>query len=192
MKDQNQKIKKQIFDIIKIKNIIHKSVTSLFEEEQKNNVFMPLFEQTKEIENKWDIKNKKNNNEIKTVKDIIDINNKPDKNKANNISFTSSNASKNQQDPNKEKNDQPIVHNTRIYLTKRRPSNKNVDDNIQIKEIKNETKTTTNENKNENKNDNEIKNKYRYNRYNRYKEEVKDTKKTIYSLEEKNKEYNRQ
>ena len=135
-------------------------------------------------------KDAKNNNEIKTTKEIIDINNKPDKNKANNISFTSSNASKNQQDPNKEKNDQPIVHNTRIYLTKRRPSNKNVDDNIQIKEIKNETKTTTNENKNENKNDNEIKNKYRYNRYNRYKEEVKDTKKTIYSLEEKNNDKN--
>ena len=79
--------KKQIFDIIKIKNIIHKSVTSLFEEEQKNNVFMPLFEQTKEIENKWDIKNKKNKNEylsnntelktqdntIKTIEDGIII-----------------------------------------------------------------------------------------------------------------------
>ena len=78
--------KKQIFDIIKIKNIIHKSVTSLFEEEQKNNVFMPLFEQTKEIENKWDIKNKKNKNEYlsnntelktqdNTIKTIEDGNN---------------------------------------------------------------------------------------------------------------------
>lgn len=57
-----QKIRKNvpIFDIIKIKNIIHKSVTSLFEKEQENDEFKPLAQQEKEIQDKLEVKIKDN------------------------------------------------------------------------------------------------------------------------------------
>ena len=79
-----KKIKKniQIFDIIKIKNIIHKSVASLFEEEQEKDEFKPLFEQEKEIEKNLQEKAKENkyeylsnNTENKTQDNTEDIKN---------------------------------------------------------------------------------------------------------------------
>ena len=74
-KEEEQKDDKgkqeKIFNIVKIKNIIHKSVASLFEEEQQKDEFKPLFELEKEINNnniEEKIKNEDitNNTELKT------------------------------------------------------------------------------------------------------------------------------
>jgi len=74
-KDDNQKQDK-IFNIIKIKNIIHKSVASLFEEEQQKDEFKPLVELEKEIKkSNIEEKDKKedimNNTELKTQDNTI-------------------------------------------------------------------------------------------------------------------------
>ena len=69
---KDDKIKQErIFNIVKIKNIIHKSVASLFEEEQQRDEFKPLFELEKEIINnniEEKVKNEDitNNTELKT------------------------------------------------------------------------------------------------------------------------------
>ena len=69
-KDGKEK-QERIFNIVKIKNIIHKSVASLFEEEQQKDEFKPLFELEKEIKNnnmEEKVKNEDitNNTELKT------------------------------------------------------------------------------------------------------------------------------
>lgn len=77
---QNDRRKEQIFDIVKIKNIIHKSVESLFEEEQENDEFKPLLKQEKEIAKNSEDKLKENrcesitnNTEMKTQDFTVDI-----------------------------------------------------------------------------------------------------------------------
>ena len=69
-KDDKEK-QERIFNIVKIKNIIHKSVASLFEEEQQKDEFKPLFELEKglknnSIEEKVKIDDVTNNTELKT------------------------------------------------------------------------------------------------------------------------------
>ncbi len=56
----------KIFDIVKIKNIIHKSVASLFEAEQEKDEFKPLLEQEKEIEKNTEERHKENRYEYIT------------------------------------------------------------------------------------------------------------------------------
>ena len=56
----NTKQPSQIFNIVKIKNIIKKSVASLFEKEQKTEEFLPLFEQEKDIKKNLDRDKKEN------------------------------------------------------------------------------------------------------------------------------------
>jgi len=77
---KNDRRKEQIFDIVKIKNIIHKSVESLFEEEQENDEFKPLLKQEKEIAKNSEDKLKENrcesitnNTEMKTQDFTVDI-----------------------------------------------------------------------------------------------------------------------
>ena len=77
---KNDRRKEQIFDIVKIKNIIHKSVESLFEEEQENDEFKPLLKQEKEIARNSEDKLKENrcesitnNTEMKTQDFTVDI-----------------------------------------------------------------------------------------------------------------------
>lgn len=77
---KNNRRKEQIFDIVKIKNIIHKSVESLFEEEQENDEFKPLLKQEKEIAKNSEDKLKENrcesitnNTEMKTQDFTVDI-----------------------------------------------------------------------------------------------------------------------
>ena len=77
---KNARRKEQIFDIVKIKNIIHKSVESLFEEEQENDEFKPLLKQEKEIAKNSEDKLKENrcesitnNTEMKTQDFTVDI-----------------------------------------------------------------------------------------------------------------------
>ena len=77
---KNDRRKEQIFDIVKIKNIIHKSVESLFEEEQENDEFKPLLKQEKEIAKNSENKLKENrcesitnNTEMKTQDFTVDI-----------------------------------------------------------------------------------------------------------------------
>ena len=77
---KNYRRKEQIFDIVKIKNIIHKSVESLFEEEQENDEFKPLLKQEKEIAKNSEDKLKENrcesitnNTEMKTQDFTVDI-----------------------------------------------------------------------------------------------------------------------
>ena len=77
---KNDRRKEQIFDIVKIKNIIHKSVESLFEEEQENDGFKPLLKQEKEIAKNSEDKLKENrcesitnNTEMKTQDFTVDI-----------------------------------------------------------------------------------------------------------------------
>ena len=77
---KNDRRKEQIFDIVKIKNIIHKSVESLFEEEQENDEFKPLLKQEKEIAKNLEDKLKENrcesitnNTEMKTQDFTVDI-----------------------------------------------------------------------------------------------------------------------
>ena len=77
---KNDRRKEQIFEIVKIKNIIHKSVESLFEEEQENDEFKPLLKQEKEIAKNSEDKLKENrcesitnNTEMKTQDFTVDI-----------------------------------------------------------------------------------------------------------------------
>ena len=95
-------------------------------------------------------------------------------NKANNIGFINLNVSKYKVEQNKEIKNEPIVHNTLVYLTRRKPSNKNVTNNIQVFDINKDSKYLTN--KNENKNN-----------YSYKIERPKITIKTNYNINEKNK-----
>ena len=101
-------------------------------------------------------------------KDDKNINYNKDKNniqnKANNIGFKNLNMTKNKLELNKEIKNEPIVHNTLIILTRRKPSNKNVSNNIQILDIKKDNKYL--EDKNDIKNKKQkiaIKTNYNYN-----------------------------
>ena len=82
--DEIEKQEHKIFEINKIKTIIHKSVKTLFTESQENTIFMPLIQQEKEITkeennscNEKNYENKlyelNNNNEIKTQENTEDI-----------------------------------------------------------------------------------------------------------------------
>ena len=82
--DENEKQEHKIFEINKIKTIIHKSVKTLFTESQENTIFMPLIQQEKELlkkeennsNNEINMDNKlyglNNNNEIKTQENTED------------------------------------------------------------------------------------------------------------------------
>ena len=59
----NKRQSSQIFDIIKIKNIVQKSVASFFEKEQEKEEFLPLFEQEKEIKKNLERETKENKSE---------------------------------------------------------------------------------------------------------------------------------
>ena len=73
--DEDENKQDKIFDIIKIKNIIHKSVATLFKEEQEKDVFNPLLEQEKEIKKILEEKknNKQNQNEIINMNTNIEL-----------------------------------------------------------------------------------------------------------------------
>ena len=76
--EENQE--KKIFEINKIKTIIHKSVKTLFTEAQEDDIYKPLIQQEKYILNNKNIEkenddekeNKLNNNEIKTQENTDD------------------------------------------------------------------------------------------------------------------------
>ena len=59
----NKRQSSQIFDIIKIKNIVQKSVASFFEKEQEKEEFLPLFEQEKDIKKNLERETKENKSE---------------------------------------------------------------------------------------------------------------------------------
>jgi hypothetical protein len=98
-----------------------------------------------------------NNKDANVIKDIKSTANKPIQNKLNNITFVSSNFSKNKIDQNKEKKNEPIIHNTQVYISRRKASNNNDNNNniiISKPEIKKDNKYLTN--KNENKIENKL------------------------------------
>ena len=76
-KEYDSKEENKFFDIVKIKNIINKSVASLFEEEQQKDEFRPLLLQEKNIKKVEEIikENKNeyisNNTELKTQDDTL-------------------------------------------------------------------------------------------------------------------------
>ena len=77
-KEDDTKEENKFFDIVKIKNIINKSVASLFEEEQQKDEFRPLLLQEKNIKISYEeiLKENKNesisnNTELKTQDDTV-------------------------------------------------------------------------------------------------------------------------
>ena len=91
----------------------------------------------------------KTNNEIKIIKDVKTQKEKPVSNIGSNIGFLSSNSIKNKSEPNKEKKNEPIVHNTQVYITKRKTSHNNITEN-QTKPLINKENKIANVNENNN------------------------------------------
>ena len=97
----------QIFNIVKIKNIIKKSVASLFEKEQKTEEFLPLFEQEKDIKKNLDREKKENKLEY--------LSNNTELKTQDNTEYIKDNLKENDNNNEKEENEEDTIINYKKY-----------------------------------------------------------------------------
>ena len=146
--DDEENKQDKIFDIVKIKNIIHKSVEILFKEEQEKDEFNPLFEQEKEIKKKMEEKNNKSesininiytntNTELKTQTQDNTIKTSEDFNelKNNNVKYDKEDSNFNFMDDISTKNDEIVNYKKYNFYTDPNSNYNNFTKKYEIKTV---------------------------------------------------------